>query len=181
MTWVLLIASIVLGLWHSPWWWIPAGLLAIWQAHGWYFHNGRPWRKVHYPLMRTYAAACGQEQALANQEGRSFEVLKAVDTLLQDLKPEWDSDQRRQFVDEQLHRCESFSDERLVIQEFRRRNRELGDSDEKRVRELCLKILSPPLENITIAQFIAAALIEERYGIQDRGEYLFEVFSGVAK
>ena len=32
-----------------------------------------------------------------------------------------------------------------------------------------------------IGQFIAAALIEERYGIQDRGEYLFEVFSGVAK
>jgi len=180
MGWVLLTVFIVLGLLHSLWWWIPAGMLTIWQVHQWHFYNGRPWRKVHYPIMRAFYRAAGGEMAAAEIAGRPLERREAVNRLLRTLKPEWDDEQRGGFVDEQILRCESFKDERLVIQEFRRRNPKFGDSDEKRLSELARHLFDHP-DTTTIVQFIAAALIEERYGIQDRGEYLVEVLSGRAK
>ncbi len=89
--------------------------------------------------VRSTTRPCGRARPLLAEnkpqrplEGRPFEGRKAVDRLLQQLKPELDNDQRRQFVDEQVHRCEFFSDERLVIQEFRRRNPGFGDSDANR-------------------------------------------------
>ncbi len=179
MGWVLLGTSVALALSHSPWWWILAAGLLIWQANQWHFYHGRPWRKVHYPIMRAYALAAGVETTSANREGRSFDIRLAGGGLLKRLKPDWDDNRVSAFLEEQIHRCESLEDEQLIIQEFRRRNPQLGDSDEREVSELAKQLLNPP-DNATIIQFIAAAMIEERYGVQHRAEYLFEVLNGRA-
>jgi hypothetical protein len=179
MGWALLGAAILLALLHSNWWWILAALLGLWRANQWYFYNGRPWRKIHYPLMRVYAREAGIETNAATREGRSFDIEKASVALVKQLHADWDDRRARAFVQKQISRCETLEDEELIVQEFRRRNPKLGDSDARQVRDLARQLLIPP-DNATIIRFIVAAVVEENHGQSQRAEYLAEVLNGKA-
>src|SRR3972149_1066761 len=44
--------------------------------------QGRPWRRIHYPMLRAYAAIAGQEVAVAEHNGRDFDIRPALDRLV---------------------------------------------------------------------------------------------------
>jgi hypothetical protein len=82
MGWLLLAGAVFLAITQSAWWWLAAVPLAIWRTLDWQLHSSRPWRRLHYPLMRRYAGASGFEMGQAEREGRPFDVRRALVTMV---------------------------------------------------------------------------------------------------
>lgn len=177
--WGIVGIALLLAVLHSAWWWIAAVPLIVWRINQWYFYNGRPWRKCHYPIMRAYATAAARETLAARRDGREFDILQAATGLVRLIQPDCSESDARSFVQLQVRRCEDFEDEGLIVDEFRRRKPRLTVEDIKKVSELSRKLLVPP-DNATVVRFVVAGLIEQQYGRSDRGEYLVEVVNGKA-
>jgi hypothetical protein len=161
--WGIVALAFVLAVLHSAWWWIAAVALIVWRINQWYFWNGRPWRKCHYPTMRTYATAAARETLAARREGREFDVVEAATDLVRLIQPAWSESEARSFVQLQVRRCEDFEDEGLIVDEFRRRKPRLSADDIEKVSEVSRKLLVPP-DNATVVRFVVAGLIEKQYG-----------------
>lgn len=177
--WLLLVVTLILAYGNS-WWWIAVAILALFKGFKWWFYRSRPWRRIHYPAMRAYSAAAGTETAAAENEGRNFNVKNALITLLGLLKPNWDEEQKTLFVNREMERARTYSDEPLIREAFRKSNTKANDRE---LNEL-MNTLSNSIninDNGWMVRTVIAGLVEDQFGIDDRGEYLRECVSGNAK
>ena len=69
MTTTLLVMAIILAF-RVPWFWLAVVPLALWRVNQWFLHNSRPWRCIHFSMMRVHAVAAGEEQVDAQKENR---------------------------------------------------------------------------------------------------------------
>lgn len=83
MGWILLAGAVFLAATRSGWWWLIVIPLGLWRFFQWQIYSSRPWRRIHFPMMRLYARAAGLESGLAEREGRDFDVLRALATLIE--------------------------------------------------------------------------------------------------
>lgn len=175
--WGLLTVFAVLTYAFSWWFLIGVVLLAFWKTNRWFYYSSRPWRKVHFPMMRAYAAASGFESAQANRESRAFDVRNALLGLLKMVNPKvslnHDALIRREF-----ERYASFYDGALIREYLLTKEKLSADQ----VTSMLMKIreLMNTPDNGLMVRMVIAAVIEEQFSDLDRGEYLFKVFSGQA-
>ena len=176
--WGFLIVVVLLAVFYSAWWWIAAALLLISCIAQRAFYKGRPWRKLHYPLMRIYAAGPAPfEGRMAELEGREFDFRLAASHFVKEVRPNWDEERVSAFIEREINRCEQFSDSGLIADDLRRRDPKIGQSEISEYLEKIRKILNPSNPGVII-RFIIAGFIEEQYGETHRGEYLVELARG---
>jgi hypothetical protein len=180
LTKILMVVCGILALTHKSWWCGGVCFFFILdRLDYWHYYHSRPWRKLHFPLMRLYARCAGIESGLSQATGRDFDVKHALFTTLKQAQPTWSDERITEFVTRQAVRCEQFEDARLIVAELKRRNANLDDT---RLRELIAKArsqftLSDPG---VFVRFIVAGIIEQQYGESQRGEYLVELLRGRA-
>lgn len=180
ITWALIVISIFLSLVHSWWWLIAVFLFSAFKAYKWYFYQSRPWRKIHYPAYRYYAAAAALESAEADDAGREFQVRNALIKLLEMVQPNWDKEKITLFVDTSISKCKSFVDKDLIHESFKKKYENITDAD---IDKFMSSINEERLleDNSWIVRIAVAEMIEQQFSIEDRGEYLVESLLGNAK
>lgn len=178
--WFLVAVLAGLALFVSAWWWIPGLLLALWKAGKWHFYSSRPWKKVHYPMMRAYAAAAGLESANAKNSNSEYNLDRALTFLLKTTQPNWTEEKIRTVLAREKQRCIDFSDRTLLVDYMMRKNSSLAREKAEEVVGNCRKFFKPS-EKAMMVRLVVAAVIEELYGEADRGEYIAEVLVGNAK
>lgn len=175
--WILLATFAVLSYIYS--WWIISGVivLALWNLNRWHYYSSRPWRKVHFPMMRAYAAASGHESGQAQREGREFDINAALLNLLKTVNPEA-SISHEALIKREFVRCQNFYDESL-IQEYLVKVKGL---DPSHVQPILNKVKGgmKTSDKGLMVRMVIASIIEEQFSPQDRGEYMFQVISGKA-
>jgi len=175
--WLILVVLFGLAFFY-PWCWIAAALVGFWKARLWYRYSGRPWRRIHYPMMLAYASAAGLEQGEAQKQGREFNLHNALRNLIRIPLPHWDDTLIDRFIARELERIEIFSDRDLLIGYVKKKK---GYSDIKLEAFALLAqrhFVAP--DNGLIVRMIIAGLIEGKYGESARGEYIFAVLTGRA-
>lgn len=176
--WLLLLASIGLALLHTPWWWVAAAILGLWHVAMYQKYHSRPWRRMHYPLMRQYATAAGTVMSRAPNQPAGATVKEALALLVAGALGVSVPDART-YVRLQLTRADGALEREALEQEILRRRRP-GDPatlnqalDEL---ERFFKNEDPAMQ----VRLIIAGLIEQRHGAAARAEYLYEVAAGQA-
>ena len=178
--WVFLIIAVLLAVLYSAWWWIAVAILAMLCILQWHHYKGRPWRKLHYPLMYTYAARSAPfEAVVAEYEGREFDIRRAVSHFVKEVRPNWDDERISTFIEREISRCEQFTDSDLIADALRRCNPKSNQTEITEYLKRIRKALNPS-DNSIIIRFIVAGFIEEQYGEMHRGEYLVQVARGEA-
>lgn len=177
--WLLLIASAVLVVVHTPWWCLALVPLILWKAWRWTMYKSRPWRRVHFHVMRLYARAAGIERRRSETEGEEFDTERALTTLLATVRPDWNASKIRDFLARELSRCSSFADRSLIRRHIKRVNQVADDAQVDELLDKCAAVFHIGNRGIVVRLAIAG-LVEEEYGEGARGEYLFEVLSGKA-
>lgn len=175
--WILLVIFSVLSYTYSWWFIFGVIVLGIWKLNRWYFYSSRPWRKVHFPMMRAYAAVSGIETGQAEREGREFNLNTALLNLLKMVNPEI-SVSHEELIRREFDRCQTFYDERL-IQQYLIEKEGLNLTQAASILEKIKKSMRAP-DNGLMVRMVIASIIEEQFSPQDRGEYLFQVFNGRA-
>lgn len=175
--WILLVVFAALSYSYSWWFVIGVAVLGLWKLNRWYYYSSRPWRKVHFPMMRAYAAASGLERGQAEREGREFNLNTALLNLLKMVNPKV-SIGHGELIRREFERCESFYDEPLIQQYLV----EKKGADKTQIRPLMEKIKNSmhTSDKGLMVRMVIASVIEEQFSPIDRGEYLVEVFSGRA-
>ncbi len=181
-TWALIVTTIVLTLAHSWWWLIVTVLLSAFKANKWWYYKSRPWRRIHFPVMRYYAAASGTESVEAQNDGREFNIRNALINLHNSLQPELgnvDADADN-FVDVVIEKCKNYSDEKLIRDTFKKRNTELSGNEFNELMSTLNESIIRTNNSWHVCIFIAE-IIEQQYGVNDRGEYIVSCIEGDAK
>ncbi len=177
--WLFFAIFFALALSVSAWWWIAAVITALWQIQRGFFHNGRPWRRIHFPMMRAYAAAAGFEHVEAQKNGREFDIKRALHSLVKSMRPDWSFSQTQQFIEDEFARCSSFADKQLIEQHIQRKNPDMPQEQIEKIVGIAKNAFNP-FEKSFMVRMIIAGIIEDQYGSEHRGEYLFEVVRGKA-
>lgn len=178
ITWLLIAGATALAFVNS-WWLIAVAILSLYKGFRWWFYRSRPWRRVHYPAMRAYAAVAGIEAAVAENEGRDFDVRNALILLLGKIRPDWDQERSSSLVDREIERARSLQDEPLIRKAIRK-NMTASDGEIEILMNKIVKSIDPN-DSSWIVRTVIAGLIEDRFSEEDRGEYLMECISGNAK
>ena len=179
IAWLWLVGFIYLA-WNNSWWWIAVVIVALYKGFQWWFYKSRPWRRIHYPVMRAYASAAGTESAAAQSEGREFEVKNALTILLKLVKPDWSEEDTSRFVDIEIERARSYSDEPLIKEALRRSNKKISDEELQDLMDNIKDSINDKDKSWAVRTVIAG-LIENQFSEEDRGEYLKECIAGNAK
>ena len=172
--WLLLIGFIALTIFHSIWYLIGVAVVGLWKFNKWRICESRPWRKVHFPMCRAYLDVLSTETKLANDEGRDVDsktVLKGIFKIVNpDIKKSSDAliDQEYGRDDDSYDRklAEHFLSKQKYNQEKIQSYLELIRKDEEKS------------ENAVVLKTVIAAVIEDRFSSEARGEYMFHVFTG---
>lgn len=177
--WLFFAGLSALALFVSAWWWIASVVVGLWQVQRWFFHNGRPWRRIHFPMMSAYAAVSGFEHVEAEKNGREFDIKRALHSLVKSVRPDWGFSQTQQFIEREFSRCNSFSDEPLIKQYIQHKNNDMPQESIEKI--LCIaKEAFNPSDKGFMVRMVIAGIIEDQHGTEQRGEYLFEVVRGKA-
>lgn len=176
--WGLLVTFAVLSYVYSLWFIVGVIVLALWKLNRWYYYSSRPWRKVHFPMMRAYAAASGIEAGQAEREGREFSLNTALLNLLKMVNPEVRISHEA-LIEREFERREEFYDGPL-IQRYLVGKKGLDPAKATMMLEKIRELVAIPDKGFMV-RMVIASVIEEQFSSEDRGEYLFEVFSGEAK
>jgi hypothetical protein len=113
----------------------------------------------------------------AEREGREFNLNAALFNLLKMVNPEV-SIGHEELIQREFDRCHTFYDEPLIRQYLIEKER----LDQTQAVSLLAKIkesMRAPDKGLMV-RMVIASIIEEQFSPQDRGEYLFQVFSGRA-
>jgi len=175
--WILFAIFAVLSYSYSWWFIFGVVVLALWKLNRWYYYSSRPWRKVHFPMMRAYAADSGLESGQAQREGREFDLNAALLNLLKMVNPEV-SISHEALIEREFVRCQNFYDESL-IQEYLAKVKGMDQSHVQPIlREI--KGAMKTSDKGLMVRMVIASIIEEQFSPQDRGEYMFQVINGKA-
>ncbi len=174
----MILAFAAFSYFYSRWFLIGLAAFGLWKLNRWYFYSSRPWRKAHYPMMRAYAGAAGIEASKAQAEGRDFDIRLALHELLRAVNPEL-SIGHKELIEREFQRSRDFYDEPLI----RGYLVDKKGADPEKIDDLLgafREHMQTPNKGL-IVRLVIASVIEEQFSSRDRGEYLFEVFSGRAK
>lgn len=177
--WLLLIILIIFAIYY-PWFWIAVSIAAIWKGFQVYFYKGRPWRRIHFPVMRAYASAAGMEMGIAANESREFNILFAFQHLLRLVKPDWSETESDEFIKNELERLDKFADRDLIQSHIQNKRKNITDEALNEIMEIVSQTFSVA-ENELKVRMIIAGFVEEQYGTENRAEYLYEAMIGRAK
>ena len=153
--------------------------LALWRIYQWFLHRSRPWRRMHFPMMRVHAAAAAEEQVDAVHEKREWDIKNVLASMVATARPEWPPPRIEIFITQELAKIEAFHDRPLVKQYILKKN---PHTDESKVDEYLDDIYSilPMTHNGLLTRAIIAGLVEEEYGKEHKGEYLYALFTNKA-
>lgn len=140
--------------------------------------SSRPWRKMHFPLMRVYASAAGCERGLAETFGRDFSVHGALRILLVQARG-MSQEEADAYTEKQLARCGSLEDLNAVKAALRAQFPALDERDRQRMENEATQLMSYPDPSFQVRSVIAG-LIEDQLGPEHRIEYLVAVLLGKA-
>ncbi len=175
--WILFATFAVLSYAYSWWFIIGVAVFGLWKLYRWYYYSSRPWRKVHFCMMRAYASASGLEAGQAEREGREFNLNFALFNLLKMVNPEV-SVGHEDLIQRELSRCETFYDEAL-IQQYLIEKKGLDPTQVAPVLGEIKESMHVSDKGLMV-RMVIASVIEEQFTPLDRGEYMFQVFSGRA-
>jgi len=175
--WILLATFAVLSYAYSWWFIFGVVVLGLWKLNRWYYYSSRPWRKVHFPMMRAYAAASGLEAGQAEREGREFNLNAALLNLLKMVNPTI-SVSHEELILREFERCHAFYDE-LLIQRYLVEKKGLDPTQVAPVPGKVKESMRTSDKGLMV-RMVIASVIEEQFSPQDRGEYMFQVVSGKA-
>jgi len=159
---------------------VGTAIIGLYKIYHWWFYRSRPWRRIHYPVMRTYAAILGAAKGEEESEGKQFNLYEALSELVSAHVPNMSHEDIRKFLDREFERCRTFADIDLVESHMRK---EMPHLDNKLIRETLEKYRPylNPNDRFTMAKMVIAGLIERGYSEKDRGEYMYEVLTNNAK
>jgi hypothetical protein len=178
ITWFLILISVTLAIVHSPWWLIAVVPLAIWKANRLYWRYSRPWRRVHYPMMIAFARAAGTETAIAEQEGRDYDVRRVVLLMIKEIHSDWTEQKIAQFVDKEISALRA-RDDLVLLRRYLTEKQKRAPDEVNGIVELAERIVDVN-DNGLIVRAVIAGIIQERYSVSDKAEYFFEIFRGRA-
>ncbi len=92
----------------NHWFWIVAVPFALWRINQWFLHSSRPWRRVHFSMMRVHAAAAGREEARAEHEKREWDIQDVLATMVATAHPEWTPPRIAFFIAQELAKMQAF-------------------------------------------------------------------------
>jgi len=130
-------------------------------------------------MMRAYAAAAGHEHVEAENNGREFDIKRALHSLVKAARPDWGFSQTQQFIENEFTRCSSFSDKPLIEQHLRNKHSDMPPEQIEKIVGIA-KVAFNPSDKGLMVRMIIAGIVEDQYGVEQRGEYLFEVVRGKA-
>ncbi len=180
ITWVLIIISAALSIFHTWLWLIAVVLLSLFKLNKWYYYKSKPWRRIHFPAMRYYAAASGTEFAEAQNSNRDFNINNALINVLTMLQPDWDEETKENFIKIVMARNETYVDENLIRSIFQKRNKKLTENDLDELMSTLNTSLNRT-DNSWLVRMLIAEIIQSMFGIEERGEYLVACIEGRAK
>jgi hypothetical protein len=176
--WLLLALAAYLST-RSAWWLIAVGVLVLWKIAQWQMYYSRPWRRVHFPAMKLYATASGLESGQAQREGREFDVERALTTLVRMVHPNQTEADARSFVDAQLLRARMNGDAENLVVWHERKNLIAGPEHHAKATAQFKRAFEEP-DNSLKVRLVVSGFVGERFGEDQRSEYLFEVAQGNA-
>lgn len=160
---------------YSHWLWVLAAVpLTLFVAIRAHFYYGRPWRRIHFPMMRTYNECAAIESVLAANQGREFANINALTSVAYRHWGLSDRQDAQALVDACLRTCLSGEDQTHLPQYAASRGHDeewvqgfkafVAETNQRFDRGLEIKLL-------------IAKKIQERYGLADRVEYLYTIFT----
>lgn len=159
------------------WWFLIGAMLLIWLIiTRWYHRWRRPWMRVHFPMMIASHAALGLKYGCAAGAGTQVntDVRFHLVAMLHFAKPPINMSHEL-LVDRELERCLVYYDETLLREYMIARNI---------APTLAADIAAKSKADMKTTEFpwmirmVIAGVIEEQFSVNDRAEYIFEVFSG---
>lgn len=178
-SWILLLGFAVLALTVSPWWTIGTVILGLWKWAQYSMYRNRPWKRLHFPLMRVYAGSAGTEASAAERDGRPFDPLRALAPLAEgalSLSPE----SATAFVRDQIRIARTFEDRESVAHEIRRRDPKAQQSDIDHTMEAFGTPLGSDDPGVSV-RLVIAGITGRLASPEDRVEYLIAVANGDAR
>lgn len=176
--WLLLLALGVCSIFSSVV--MPIFLLLLsFNSYQLYHYYGKPWRRVHYPLMRVYASAVGSALGHAEAHSKKFDPNFVLGVVALTIHPDFDEKQLEHYLDLVRAGCHCFDDE-LALTDYITKE---GKFSHEEVRTITgnLREWLQTEELRTMVQMIIAGVIESRYSKRDRIEYIYALLTGVAK
>jgi hypothetical protein len=163
----------------SPWWLIAFIPAFIFRYSKYRVSESRPWRKIHYPVMRLYVRAAGFAATLTNDTDSELDTVEAALILLTRKVLQLNEVDATVFVIEQFNRGTEFSDQELVHRNLIKRGFKENSQDLEDMMSAVGKMLSkdePSIKvRLVIAGFVLIACTPD-----DLGEYLVELAMGNA-
>jgi len=100
LTKLLMVVCAILALAHRSWWWWGVAFFFILdRLDNWQYYYSRPWRKLHFPLMRLYATCAGIEDGFAEIGGRNYDLKRATSIFLKRVHPDWEDHTINDFIE----------------------------------------------------------------------------------
>lgn len=182
--WLLLSVCLLLALFESPRWWIPAIGLGLQRALAgrvaWHCHH-RSWWKIHDGALNAYSGAVAHKSAEAEQEGHIFDANRvddindAIALMIKQIKPHWDHRRIGDFVLQQfLERRPNVEPVANLVLAARPK---ASESDKQELRRLVEEGFEEPSASLKVRMAIAG-VIEDELGAEERADYLYQTFLG---
>lgn len=178
---LLIVGTLMAGYLYSYWFFLVTAVLCLIKLHKWYYYRSRPWRIVHFQMMRAYAKACGIEASDSQQNSRDFIFKNAVVLMLDLINPVKLNLSHEQIFDLEQHRLSTQHDIELISDYLKVKGHSQRDI-ESTINEISKDILSADVIHTKelIVRMVIASVIEAQFSKMDRGEYMYNVFIGKA-
>jgi hypothetical protein len=173
-SWLLFLGFTLVAVFVNAWWAIGSFILIVWKAHCWFRYNSRPWRRIHFPMMMLFASAIGRENARAAMENREYLVENALSDLIKSVYPQWTLPQIEGFIIAEFTKHENFTDADLIRQYILLKNPKVTQEGIEKVIDFMRQHYNN-FDNALKVRMIIAGVIEDKYGPDQRGEYMFEI------
>lgn len=158
--------------------WVLFGLLTLQLWIRYSFRLYPRWRQIHEPLMCRYAAAAGEESVLSKTEGRAFDIARATRRVLRTVYPNTSEDEMDSLMESINAKLHKFSDHDLLQEQLIERN---PTADPRQLDELFQKVklgLEKGEAGALLVRYGIAEVVEDVFGREERGRYLWAVYNG---
>lgn len=178
---LLIVGTLVAGYLYSYWFFSASIVLSLFKLHKWYYYRSRPWRIVHFQMMRTYAKACGIEMNESQNNSREFIFKNAVVLMLDLLNPVKLGLTHEQIFDQEQQRLSTQYDTKLISDYLKSKGHSQEDIDST-ISAIRKDIVSADEIHTKelIVRMVVASVIEAQFSKMDRGEYMYNVYIGKA-
>ncbi len=172
----LMIAIISL---RYPLGWIVAIPLGLVSLSRWYQLKSRPWRRIHFPLMRLHASLAGSEQISSESESRNWSIDNVLRQMVSSCFPDWSHLEVEMFIEEELAKMRVLHDERALKSFMITKYPKTTDEDFRSLLKNAKQKINFD-DNGVKTRAVIAGIIERKIGLEHKAEYLYALFTGKA-